>query len=198
MTLKPIYTILLASVFFFLGCNSGEENKGLIVEYDDEGLDLFDFQAFSLSPYQINALIYLPDEGSDIGAATDPKILHALDDYRWSILVGQNFHLRIYDYGEDDGIVLHKEELDDLSHMYEIEFIEDEPDFIYYKRTLKARSTDANAENVGIKHVSYHSLGNHKIQGINYIFRSVEEGHPKPVMEYMTKSIKSVKEVIPS
>ena len=191
---------LLIAVFSFLllgSCNNESKEKELLVNYEDESNELFDFEAISLAPYQINALIYLPDETADIGAATEPKIIHELNDYRWDILLGQYFHMRIVDYGEGDGIAIHLEELEELSYMYDIEYIERKADFIYYKRTLKPRGSDEAAETVGVEHVTYHCLANHRIGGINYIFRSNNDGLSKPIAKYMVKSIRSVEEIKP-
>lgn len=200
MTNKFLLIPFIIGSFLFYSCDdsSEPEESETVVNYSDKDQNLFDFQAFSLTPYQINALIYLPDETADIGAATDPNIEHELDDYKWDIFLGQNFHMRILDWGEDDGIAVHKEELEELSHIYDVEFIEDTPDFIYYKRTLKAKAVNDAGKSVGVNHVTYHCLGNHRIDGINYVFRSNDDGIPKPIAEYMIKSIKSVEEIRPT
>lgn len=189
--------IALFALLIIYSCGGDGKKKELVVNYDEETDQLYDFEAISLAPYQISALIYLPDETADIGAATEPRIIHEKNDYRWDIILGQYFHLRIIDFGEDDGIAMHKEELDELSYMYEIEYIEKELDFIYYKRTLNPRGSNAGDESVGVKHVTYHCLAKHRIEGINYIFRSNNDGLSKPIAEYMVKSIKSVEEIKP-
>lgn len=181
----------------FMSCNEApqENSDGIVINYPEEKEELYEFEAFSLAPYQINALIYLPDETADIGAATMPEVNHELGGWKWELSLGQKFHMEIIDWGEENGVALHKEELKDNSHMYDIEYIENTDDFIYYKRTLKNEGAANSNKNVGVKHESYHCLGNHKIEGINYLFRTTELGSPKPITEYIKVSVKNVTEI---
>lgn len=197
--MKAIYRILAVLVFGFTLTYCTEEKKdndSLDVVYEDELEGLDEFEAFSLKPYGIDAMIYLPDETADIGAAAEPRVEHEPDGFKWDLFVGQNFHMRIDDWGDDEMIAFHKEELLDFSNMYEIEFLEEADNFLYYKRTLKVDGTKDAGKNVGVEHVSFHCYGQHKIGGINYVFRTNDNGHQKPITTYMSKSIKSVKEIV--
>lgn len=185
----------MALLFSSCGDTADETTEGVVINYPDEKEELYEFEAFSLAPYQINALIYLPDETANIGAATIPEVTHELGGWKWGLKLGQKFQMEIIDWGEENGVSLHKEELEEQSHMYDIEYIEDTEDFIYYKRTLKNEGSENSNSNVGVQHVSYHCLGNHKIEGINYLFRTVELGSPKPITEYIKVSVKNVEEV---
>ena len=197
---KLLYTVSLivfGGLLFSCGGESEKDNDGNDtpeVKYSDESEELYDFEAFSLKPYEINALIYLPDATANIGAATDPKMVHEMDDYQWDLYVGQNFHMHIEDWGEEDALKAHLEELKDHSGIYDVEFLEQEDDFVYYKSTLKVDGASAES-NVGVDHVTFHVVAQHEIDGINYIFRTNKEGHPKPITDYMAKSVKSVKEI---
>jgi hypothetical protein len=181
---------------FTASCGETEDDNGLNVKYEDEDNDLYEFEAFSLAPYEINAMIYLPDATANIGAATDPKVAHEMDGYNWDLYLGQNFHMRIEDWGDDDHLAYEKENLKDQSHIYEVEYIEESDNFVYYKATLKDNGA-VSSDNVGTDHVSYHCIGQHTIEGVNYIFRTNIAGHPKPITDYMAKSIKSVKQIDP-
>jgi hypothetical protein len=196
--MKAVYRILAVLVLgvTLTHCAEENDNGSLDVVYEDELAGLDDFEAFSLAPFGINALVYLPDETADIGAAAAPRVEHEPDGFKWDLFVGQNFHMRIDDWGDDEMIAFHKEELVDFSNMYEIEFIEESDTFLYYKRTLKVDGQKGVGKNVGVEHVSYHCYGQHTIDGINYVFRTNDEGHQKPITEYMAKSIKSVKEIV--
>lgn len=191
------YSLLLVMALLFSSCGdtADETTEGVVINYPDEKEELYELEAFSLAPYQINALIYLPDETANIGAATIPEVTHELGGWKWGLKLGQKFQMEIIDWGEENGVSLHKEELEEQSHMYDIEYIEDTEDFIYYKRTLKNEGSENSNSNVGVQHVSYHCLGNHKIEGINYLFRTVELGSPKPITEYIKVSVKNVEEV---
>lgn len=189
--------IVLGGLFFACGGDDSkkdQDNDSPKVEYSEESEELYHFEAFSLKPYEINALIYLPDATANIGAATDPRMVHEMDDYQWDLYVGQNFHMHIEDWGEEDALKAHLEELKDHSEIYEIEFLEQEDDFVYYKSTLKVDGASAKKE-VGVDHVTFHVVAQHKIDGINYLFRTNKEGHPKPITDYMATSVKNVKEI---
>lgn len=197
--MKTVFQLVIVSILavFFTQCTDEKKEDGAIdVIYEDELDGLDEFEAFSLAPFGINALIYLPDETSDIGASADPRVEHEPDGFKWDLFVGQNFHMRIDDWGDDDMIPFHKGELEEYSNMYDIEFLEETENFLYYKRTLKVDGVKEAGKNVGIDHVSYHCYGQHTIEGINYVFRTNDSGHHKPITEYMAKSIKSAKEIV--
>jgi hypothetical protein len=194
---KQVFWLSLVVLALFTtscGGNNDEEDDKLNVEYEDEDTELYEFEAFSLAPYEINALIYLPDATANIGAATNPKVVHEMDDYKWDLYLGQNFHMHIEDWGDDDALAAHIANLEDHSHIYEVEYLEKTDDFVYYKSTLKDDGA-IESDKVGTDHITYHCVGMHTIDGVNYIFRTNKLGHPKPITEYMAKSIKSVKEI---
>lgn len=197
--MKLFYPVVVFSLFglLFTSC-SGEEKdpNALEVIYEEELDELDEFEAFGLKAYGINAMIYLPDETADIGAAAEPKVEHEPDGFKWDLHVGQNFHMRIDDWGDEEMVSFHKEELQDFSSMYNVEFLEESENFLYYKKTLKVDGSKDAGKNVGVEHVSFHCFGQHTIGGINYVFRTNDSGHPKPITEYMAKSIKSVKEIV--
>lgn len=195
--MKLVFRLFIVSVFglFLTQCTEEKAVGALDVVYEDELEGLDDFEAFSLAPFGINAMIYLPDETADIGAAAAPKVEHEPDGFKWDLLVGQNFHMRIDDWGDEEMIAFHKEELADFAHMYDVEYLEETDSFLYYKKTLKVDGKSEASKNVGVDHVSFHCYGQHTIDGINYIFRTNDAGHQKPITEYMAKSIKSVKQI---
>lgn len=190
------FILFFFGLTLFTACKDNANKDGLVVIYEDEDQGLDEFEAFSLAPYGINAMIYLPGASSDIGAATDPKVNYEMDGYKWDLVVGQNFHMRIEDYGDDEMIAFHKDELKEFSNLYDIEYLEESEKFLYYRRTLKVRGKGEAGKNVGLEHVSYHCYGAHTIDGVNYVFRTNESGHPKPTTEYMAKSIKSVRQIV--
>jgi hypothetical protein len=197
--MKSFYRIILSAIFgvFFTQCTEDKKEDGVIdVVYEDELEGLDEFEAFSLKPFGIDAMIYLPDETADIGAAAQPRVEHEPDGFKWELFVGQNFHMRIDDWGDEEMVAYHKEELLDFSSMYDVEFLEETDNFLYYKRTLKVDGTKDAGKNVGVEHVSFHCYGQHTIGGINYVFRTNDSGHQKPITEHMAKSIKSVKEIV--
>lgn len=190
---QTFYLISFSLVFGLFSCGEKSSKSELIINYEDENEELYSFEAFPMSDYELDFYIYLPDETADIGAATKPVVTHTTADYKWSISLGSRFHMEIVDMGEYNGVELHREEIDDLSHVFAIEYLIDEPDYIYYKRTVNQGSSNG----VGVDHITYHCLANHTINGINYLLRSHEDGLPKPIAYYMVTSIKYAEEIKP-
>jgi len=181
------YLILLALPLAIGACGSDADDS----ELTDE--DLYEFQGFSLKPYEIPVMIMLPDETANIGASTKPEVLHVEGDFKWQIHVGPNFHMVIDDWGSDRKMVAdEKKRLKDLD-FYSVKYIVDEPDFILYERTLKVDGKKGVSKSVGVEHKTYHVYGQKVINDITYVFQSRPEGYEKVIIDLMAKSIKSVK-----
>lgn len=174
------------------GGNSAKNKTKIKVEYAPEEEDLYNFEAFNLKPYGIEAMVYLPDESASIGASTDPEILHEMDGYEWDLMAGPSFHMKIEDWGDDSFQAFISAVEDQM--IYTIDFIEREDNFIFYKTTLKSDGEETE-EKIGEEHISYHVAAQHTINGINYVFRSSDEGCDEDIAKYMAKSVRSVKEL---
>ena len=187
----PLVTVI--SLLLFSSCgdnvkNDMQDNSGIVLNDD-----YYEFQGFSLKKYDIPAMIMLPDETANIGASTKPEITHAEDDFKWELEVGSNFHMLIDDWGDyTDMVETRKKELKDLD-FYKIKYIIDEKDFILYEQELMPKGSAKASNTVGVPHKSYHVYGEKVIDGITYVFRSLDEGSEKIIIELMAKSIKSVK-----
>jgi hypothetical protein len=174
-----------------ISCNSDKNNSK--IETPDE--ELYEFKGFSLKDFDIPATIMLPDETANIGASTQPEIIHAEDDFKWEVLVGPNFHLIIDDWGDDREMVSsEKKRLEGLS-FYKIKYLVNEPEFILYERILKVNGDKNAPKTVGLEHKTYHVFGQKVINGITYVFRSRDDGYEKVIIDLMAKSIKSVKPI---
>jgi hypothetical protein len=161
------------------------------IKLEDE--ELYEFKCFSLKDYDIPALIMLPDETANIGAATTPEIIHTKDDFKWELIVGPNFHMIIDDWGDYREMVLQeKKRLSSLS-FYLIKYIIDDPNLIAYERILKVDGEKLALKNIGLEHKSFHVYGQKTINDVAYVFRSRDEGFDKIIIDLMAKSIKSVK-----
>lgn len=191
--MKKLYFILalLLTGTFLPSCGNNQSDDELNVEYADENEDLYSFQAFNLKPYGIDAFIYLPDETSNIGAAVDPEVTHEQDGYQWELQVGPHFHISIEDWGDDDAFKTKLEQLKNQK-IYTVDFIEKEDNFAYYKTTLNVNGTKDVNKDIGVEHETFHVIAQHNIDGVNYIFKTNESGAPKPITEYMAKSVKNV------
>ncbi len=187
----PLATVICLVLFSSCGDNvknDMQDNSGIVLNDD-----YYEFQGFSLNKYDIPAMIMLPDETANIGASTKPEITHAEDDFKWELEVGSNFHMLIDDWGDyTDMVETRKKELKDLD-FYKIKYIIDEKDFILYEQELMPKGSAKASNTVGVPHKSYHVYGEKVIDGITYVFRSLDEGSEKIIIELMAKSIKSVK-----
>lgn len=179
--------LLLAFPMFFVGCGGTSETE----ELTDE--ELYEFQGFSMEPYEIPVMIMLPDETANIGASTKPEVIHVEDDFKWELMVGPNYHMIIDDWGSDRTMVAtEKKKLAGLN-FYKINYLIDEPDLIMYERELKVDGQKNAAKSVGVEHKTYHVYGQKVINDITYVFRSRDDGFERMIIDLMVKSIKSVK-----
>jgi hypothetical protein len=181
--------IFFLSLLLLTSCKGHEESN-------DEDLDMSNnydaFQNFDLSSYDIKAIIKLPDETANIGAAMKPEVLHEEDSFKWDILVGPNFNVHIEDWGANKGLVADKKKQNKELEIYDITYIADEPNFIVYKLALKVKGDKNAPKNVGVPHESYHVFAEKEIDGITYEFRSPDDGYEKVIIELLAKSIRSV------
>lgn len=185
-----LFVLLLSLNFLLFSCKS---NDGDAFETEDE--ELYEFKGFSLKDYDIPATIMLPDETANIGASTEPEVIHAEDDFKWELIVGPNYHMIIDDWGDDREMVSSEKKRLEGLNFYKIKYIVNEPDFIMYERILKVDGEKSAPKTVGLEHKSYHVYGQKVIDGITYVFRCRDEGFEKMIIELMAKSIKSVKSI---
>lgn len=185
---RSLFILLLFTGLFSL--NSCSESSKEDKQSDEE---LFEFQGFSMKPFDIPIMIMLPDETANIGASTQPEVLHEEGGFRWEINVGPNFNMVIDDWGSDrEMIKSEKKRLEGLD-FYKINYLVDEPEIIVYERELKVSGDKKASKSVGVQHKTYHVYGQKVINDITYVFRSRDEGYEKVIIDLMTKSIKSAK-----
>jgi hypothetical protein len=183
------YFFLVLFPIVFTGCNDAPTDT----ELTDE--ELYEFQGFNMKPYDIPVMIMLPDETANIGASTNPEVIHVEDDFKWELHVGPNFHMVIDDWGSDRKMVIDEKKRLAGLNFYNVHYIVDEPDFILYERILKVDGKKGVSNSVGVEHKTYHVYGQKVINDITYVFRSRDEGYERMIIDLMAKSIKSVKEL---
>jgi len=185
--------IFLFSSLVLVSCGGKEKP---VEEPKDSGIvlneDYYEFQGFSMKPFDIPIMIMLPDETANIGASTKPEVIHTMDDFKWELLVGSNFEMLVDDWGDyTDMVVTRKKELEALD-FYKIKYLVDQNNFIMYEQELMPKGLKAT-NSVGVLHKSYHVYAEKVIDGVTYVFRSKDEGAERLIIELMAKSIKSVK-----
>jgi len=77
--------------------------------------------------------------------------------------------------------------------MFKIKYLVDEKDLIVYERTLIVDGSSKAPKSVGLEHQSYHVFGQKVINNYTYVFKSVDEGVEKKIVDLMAKSVRSVK-----
>lgn len=171
-------------------CGSKEASSETATVKLDE--DYYEFRGISLTPYDIPAMIMLPDETANIGASTRPEITHP-DSFLWSITLGAKFKLYIEDFGDYRNRVSNKKKELKEQTLFKINYLFQSDDLIVYERTLIVRGSKQASPSVGIEHKSFHVYGQKIIDGITYELRSRDEGCSKNIAVLMAKSIKSFK-----
>jgi len=168
------------------GSNTNDNNDENLVEFDST--DYSDMNEISMQDYgKLNMQIMLSNVASSTGASIEPVVEHFEGDYLWHVKIGNQFHLIIEDFGkEKDKVAEEKKRLADLSKIFVIEYVIDEPKVIMYKRELH--------EGQGGK-PTYHCYGETVVDGYTYVLRSQEDGNFKPIIEDMVKTIRSAKQI---
>lgn len=187
--MKKLGLILLLGLLVTPLTRCGDEEKD--GELSDE--ELYEFQGFSMKPYDIPVMIMLPDETANIGASTKPEVIHEEDGFQWHLSVGPNFEMVIDDWGADREMVSSRKKELAQHNFYKIKYLVEEKDFILYEQVLKVDGKKGVSKSVGVEHKTYHVYGQKVINGITYVFRSRDEGYEKVIIDLMAKSIKSVK-----
>jgi hypothetical protein len=190
-TMKNLKFIFILPLFLmlFATCTDGKTEDVLNLNEDD----YYDFESFGLKEYDIPATIMLPGETANIGVATAPEVDHKPNHHKWRIAAGQNFNFEIDDWGnEKDMVGFTKKQLAE-NKMFNIKYIVDEKDFIYFEKTLKVDGKKNASDKVGVLHKTYLVYAQHIIHGVTYLFKSRDEGDSKVIAEFIAKSLKSVK-----
>lgn len=184
------FSSILLLLFGIYACDSSKEetrNDSSISE------DYYDFKSFDLRPFQLNAVIMLPDETANIGASTIPEVKHEFEGFKWEIKVGPNYHLIIEDCGDNLRMLdIEKRRLKEID-VFKINYLIDTNDIIVYERTLIVDGIDDAPKDVGLTHASFHVYGQREIDGFNYIFKSADDGVTESIARLLAKSIRSVK-----
>jgi hypothetical protein len=192
--LLGITWVLITMILF--SCDVDSANRPEQLDMDIDNIDYSEFEGKSLKDFGIAALIMLPDQTSNIGAAVEPDIIHNEGDFKWDILIGPNFTMRIEDFGKERNMVQNEKERLARIKFYTVEYLIDQPDLIMYKRTLNySEKVTKDSESVGAEHITYHCYGEKEIAGINYVLRSPDEGFHRPIIETMVKTIRSFEQL---
>jgi len=175
--MKQILGVFLLFVFF--SCKDEEQNN-------NQNIDYYQFQKVDLSKYDIPASIYLPDATAGIGTSFKPLIEHEIGGYKWKIKVGRYFILNVEDYGDFKYLFEEKKKQIISNRIYETEIIKENDNILVYQQTLK--------EDVGLKkHNTYHIYAVVKIDDVYYQIMNNENGNSLKEIDFMYKSIKSLK-----
>jgi hypothetical protein len=183
-----IYIPLLVLYLIINACSS--ENTTTIKErkINQESDKYYQFAKLTLSDFDFNASIFIPDETAGIGASFKPIISHE-EDFKWTISAGPNFTLFIEDYGDYSSLMDEFEAKISQNDFFDISIISKKNGIILYQRSIKKNTlSDASSKE---NHVSFHLYAIKNINGIYYELKNKEEGNTKKVIELMEKSVES-------
>ena len=185
-----IYIPLLVLYLIINACSS--ENTTTIKErkINQESDKYYQFTQLTLSDFDFNTSIFIPDETAGIGASFKPIISHE-EDFKWTISAGPNFTLFIEDYGDYSSLMDEFEEKISKSDFFDISIISKKNGIILYQRSIKKNTlSDASSKE---NHISFHLYAIKNINGIYYELKNKEEGDTRKVIELMEKSVESLK-----
>jgi len=185
-----IYIPLLVLYLIINACSS--ENTTTIKErkINQESDKYYQFAKLTLSDFDFNASIFIPDETAGIGASFKPIISHE-EDFKWTISAGPNFTLFIEDYGDYSSLMDEFEAKISKSDFFDISIISKKNGIILYQRSIKKNTlSDASSKE---NHISFHLYAIKNINGIYYELKNKEEGDTRKVIELMEKSVESLK-----
>lgn len=180
-------------LFFYLfiqACSSEGATTIKERKTNQESDKYYQFTKLTLSNFDFNAAIFIPDETAGIGASFKPTISHE-EDFKWTITAGPNFTLFIEDYGDYSSLMNDFEAKISKSDFFDISIISKKNGVVLYQRSIKknALGTASSQEN----HMSFHLYAIKNINGIYYELQNKEEGDTKKVIELMEKSVESLK-----
>jgi len=178
--MKLIFTLFF--LFFLMSCQNESKNSG------GESIDYYQFQRLDLRKYDIPATIYLPDASAGIGASFKPLIDHEVGDYKWKIRVGRYFTINFEDYGDFNYLYEEKKKQIIGNKVYKTKIIKEENSILVYQQTLK--------EEIGLKkNITFHIYAVVILDAVYYQIMNSENGNSKKEIDFMYKSIKSIKKI---
>ena len=98
------YIGLLLFYLFLQACSNEGATTIKERKINQESDKYYQFSKLTLSDFDFNASIFIPDETAGIGASFKPIISHD-EDFKWTISAGPNFKLFIEDYGENSSLI---------------------------------------------------------------------------------------------
>ena len=184
------YIGLLLFYLFLQACSNEGATTLKERKINQESDKYYQFSKLTLSDFDFNASIFIPDETAGIGASFKPIISHD-EDFKWTISAGPNFKLFIEDYGENSSLIDEFEAKITKSDFFDISIISKKNGIILYQRSIKKNTlSDVSSKE---NHISFHLYAIKNINGIYYELKNKEEGNTKKVIELMEKSVESLK-----
>ncbi len=184
------YIGLLLFYLFLQACSNEGATTIKERKINQESDKYYQFSKLTLSNFDFNASIFIPDETAGIGASFKPIISHD-EDFKWTISAGPNFKLFIEDYGENSSLIDEFEAKITKSDFFDISIISKKNGIILYQRSIKKNTlSDVSSKE---NHISFHLYAIKNINGIYYELKNKEEGNTKKVIELMEKSVESLK-----
>jgi len=184
--------LLMSLLLLASSCGDSVPSEKMTIETEE----YLEFRSLYLGKFGLPALLMIPDETANIGATTEPEILHEEGDFLWTIKAGPNFTLRIEDFGDYSKRLEDKKKELAEQNKFTIRYLTNEPGLIVYEQTLIVKGMKNAPPKVGVEHSSLHVYGQSKIDGIYYELRSPDQGYSKykrHVVNLMAKSIRSFK-----
>jgi hypothetical protein len=176
---KALLFAAIPAMIAFSSCGGGDEGgddktkteKGTDTDTNEGNASneklLKKMQEQNMSEYELPVTMLIPKIKSGMGGDIPLVVIHEEGDFKWELIMGEQFHLVIEDMGDIAiSVADEKQEHANLSTVYAYEYIEDEEGHILFKQEL---DKDKAGENLKPYH---HMYAVKTIDGYYYTIKS--------------------------
>jgi hypothetical protein len=179
-----IFTFFLATSVSLILFSCKDEQTMEIEKGSPKEIDFSRFSPFNLRPYGINADMQLPDSTTVYGASNEWRIVHQLDGFTWELVLAEDFHILIEDWGQEDGIQHYINEItSEKQKASKFTVLEKSDSFLSYTESPSAGNTEQE---------KVHLFQQSNIDGINYVIRTNNKGCSQETAPLIKTALKSM------
>ncbi len=163
-------------------------------------ISLKDLREFDMSPYDLEAIIYIPEKHYMISeeeeGTEDPVIKHSEGEAYWEVTMrsDKNWNVTIEDWDDEEKtIALEKAIHNETKDVYSYNYVEEGDDYLMYQRSLNAGSSTMDEKTIS-KLPNYHFIVIKKINGAYITFKSNDLGDFRKIsVQKMMNAARAIK-----
>jgi hypothetical protein len=193
---KIIFAGLVISATFMTSCGGDAPTSGDPAKADSTAvsteMDLTGLREFDLSPYDLNAIIYVPEKyytnEMQEQKFVEPEIDHNDGEAFWIITMpGEKyFNIEIEDWGTtEQSLATEKTDHLDKGNIYDFNYTEEGADYMVFQRLLKSENTTLSKEDLN-------AMPNYHFYCVKNIDNSFITIKTNPMEDYRLPSVKQM------